>query len=379
MNIKKKQVLIVGAGLFGLTCAHELRKKTNFSISVVDKRNHIGGNCCSRKITNGIDIHMYGPHIFHTNNAEVAKWIQQFDKFHIMQPKVRTLAADGHAYSMPINLDTLQQVFKITNVVDAKKWFAKNQFTSAYFAKLFNAEEYYISTIGELLYNLLIKPVLLKHWGIHPRLLDVEVAARLPINLLYSDNYYHNDTIFSGVPLSTWEDVCYRILGRTNLCLNLNIDMSYKNYDIVIYTGAIDEFFNFEFGKLKYRTLDISHRTIPFTECVQGCHIMFNATHDAHTYRTVEYKLFKPTECDHTVISTETARDAEQHDDLYYPMPSQDEKTKYNMYRIKANNLLLDGKRIYIGGRLGSYKYMNMDETILQAMTLSQQVIDQNT
>lgn len=355
-----KKVLIVGAGLFGATLAHNLGAQ--FDITVVDKRNHIGGNVYTENV-NGINVHKYGAHIFRTNDKTIWNYLNSFAEFNNF---INSPIAIYHnkAYNLPFNMNTFNQLWgaKTPGVADD---IIKSQRVHCDNPK--NLEEYALSLVGTDIYNAFIKEYTEKQWGKPCHELPISIMKRIPLRFTYDNNYY--SCKYQGVPIGGYTQIIEKMLSNT--CVLLNIDgvdyvKTYKDdYDYIIYTGCIDEFYGYRFGKLEYRSLVFKEFCVQL-ENYQG-NAVVNYTDKSHPYtRVIEHKWFENTQSNYTVISKEYP---ESIGEPYYPIESETNLNLYAKYQELAKQ-----DSIIFAGRLGNYKYTDMEETISNAMILADNI-----
>jgi len=359
---KNYDYLIVGAGLFGSTVARLLTDK-GYKCLVIDKRKHIGGNCFSEKIVD-IDVHKYGVHIFHTNNNDVWDFINKFTE--IIPFKYQPIARyKNKYYSLPFNMWLFYQLWGVTTKNEAQKYINKTR------VKLTNdnLEEYAISLVGKEIYNKFIKYYTQKQWlGIKAKDLPSSIIKRLPLRYNFDTNYFND--IFQGLPANGY-DVFFNNLLK-NIDVRLETDyLWHKNEFIkiphIIYTGKIDELYIYKFGELKYLTLDFTHKI--HNKSIQQHYVINHTSNDVDYTRTIEHKFFlsKYYNLPYSVFTTETPIKWNKNAIPYYPINTKDNKALYNKYLEYHTSLQ---SNIFIGGRLGDYKYYDMDKTILEAILL---------
>ncbi len=368
MNHLREKFIIVGAGFFGLTLAERISSVFDIEVAVIEKRNHIGGNAFSYKDEKtGIEIHKYGSHIFHTSNEEVWQYVNNFAQFNSYQHHVWTNLNDT-IYSLPINLVTLQQFFgKTFSTTEAMDFF--ESFKQPGRAE--NLEQKAINTVGPELYKAFIQGYTTKQWGINPNLLPSETISRLPVRPTWNTRYF-SDT-YEGIPKEGYGKLFDKMVENKNIHLHLNSVYSKDlfNFDenqIVIYTGPIDEFFNYKCGELNWRTLDLEI-SYPEVADFQGTSVVNYASIDVPYTRIHEFKHFIPdkiTDFPRTVIMKEFSRAARRGDDCYYPVNSSQDKAILKQYK----QLQTLEKNVFFGGRLGSYQYLDMHMAIASALSL---------
>lgn len=364
-----KGILIVGAGFSGAVIARELAKNGH-KIFVIDSRNHVAGNCYTYRddITN-IMVHKYGPHIFHTDNERVWQYINQFAKMMPYVNRVKAITGDK-VYSLPINLHTINQFFdKTLNPAEAKKFIEEQADMSISNPKTF--EEQAVRFVGKPLYEAFFKHYTIKQWGTEPNNLPASILKRLPVRFNYNDNYFNHK--YQAMPKSGYTDIVEKILDHPNIILKLNTTFKSEmasDYNHVIWSGAIDQFFNHKLGRLGYRTLDFK----PFYNegDVQG-NAVINYCDDSKSYtRITEHKHFAPwEEHEKSICYKEYSRKCGENDIPYYPIRLVDDKSLLQEYIKLAGQT----KCVTFVGRLGTYRYLDMDVTIKEALETADQLI----
>lgn len=349
--------LIVGAGLYGSVLAHEL-SKINKKVLVIDKRNHIGGNVFTEKIE-GIVVHKYGCHYFHTNNKKIWDYINQFSDFYNCVPRVK-VNYDNKIYSFPINLSTLNQIY---GTITPEEAFKKLEEVKIKFDKPKNLEEWCLSQIGPDLYEIFIKNYTKKQWNKDPKELPVSIIKRIPIRLNYDDTY-HNNAKYQGIPADGYTPIFEKLLQNVDVELNSDFEKIKHNWQSkaknLIYSGTIDSFFNFCYGKLEYRSL--RHETKIMDGSYQGCAQMNYTSNNEKFTRIIEHKFIQPyQESDKTVVTWEYPSDI---GDPFYPINDEENNKKYKQYEELSKNL----HNVLIGGRLGKAIYIDMDGCIAMAL-----------
>jgi UDP-galactopyranose mutase len=349
--------MVVGSGFFGAICAKHLHDQGK-SVVVVEKRNHIGGNCYTEQ-RDGINIHAYGPHIFHTNNAEVWAWINQFAEFKPF--RLQTMAsAQGEVYSLPFSMFTFEKVY---NAKTPQKVMDCITMDSQGVRQADNLETAAIKKVGRKVYELLIKGYTEKQWMRDANTLPASIVKRLPVRFTYDTNYF-NDT-FQGIPVGGYTQIFEKLLDGIPVLLDTDFFTSpLPEYKTLIYTGPIDKFFRYKHGPLEYKTVIHKHRYFP-SENVQGCPVM-NYCDKAIPYtRTIEHKHFEGVQTEGSWVSTEfpTPYIVEQ-TDPYYPVNDERNNAIYGAYKALADSL----PNVHFGGRLAEYKYYDMHQVIESAL-----------
>ena len=360
----KYDYLIVGAGLFGAVCAYELKNK-GLKCLVIDKRTHSGGNIYCDKIED-INVHKYGAHIFHTSNKMVWDYVNKFVEFnnYINSP---IAVYKNEIYNMPFNMNTFSKMWGIKTPQEAKQ-IIENQRKEFFKESPENLEEQAINLVGKDVYQKLIKGYTEKQWGRDCKDLPPFIIKRLPLRFVYDNNYF-NDR-YQGIPIGGYNQLIEKLLDGTDVLLNTSFE-SLKNveYQKVIYTGPIDEFFKYKFGKLEYRTVKFE-TTVLDTDNYQGNAVVNYTEREVPYTRIIEHKHFEFGKQPKTVISKEYPIEWKEGLEPYYPINDDRNNALYEQYKAEAQKL----KNICFGGRLGQYKYFDMDKTIESALNLINEI-----
>jgi UDP-galactopyranose mutase len=352
--------LIVGSGLFGSICARELTDK-GYKCLVIDSRNHIGGNCYTEN-KDGINIHKYGPHIFHTNDDNLWKYINTYTKFNnfTYRPRVNY---KNKIYSFPINLLTLYQVFDVKTPTEA---ISKLENLRQKIDNPRNLEEYVLSQVGEDIYNIFIKGYTEKQWKLKGSELPASIIKRIPIRTNFDDNYFFDK--YQGIPIGGYTQIFEKLLNGIEIKLNTDFFQNREYFENIsnkiVYTGRIDEYFNYEFGELNYRTLDFQTERLEIPD-YQGVSVINYTDYNVPYTRIIEHKHFEFGNQNFTYITKEYPIDWSENKIPYYPINTDDNMKIYNKYKEKSK--ILENKLIF-GGRLGSYQYYDMHQIIGQAL-----------
>lgn len=356
------RVLLVGAGLSGAVIGRSLAE-AGHDITIVEARDHVAGNChTERDPDTGVMVHVYGPHIFHTDDAEVWKYVNSFENFLPYKNRVKTTSG-GQVYSLPINLHTINQFYGRTLRPDEAKAFIEEQAdTTIEDPQTF--EEQALRFVGPDLYEAFFKGYTIKQWGMSPTELPASILKRLPVRFNYDDNYFFH--AFQGMPENGYTAMVERILDHPKIAVHLNTTFTRDqagDYDHVFYAGPLDGWFDYELGRLGYRTLDFERFT--YDGDYQGCAVMnYGEEAVAHT-RVTEHKHFSPWEShEGSVLYREFSRLAEPGDIPYYPIRQMDEKALLADYVALAER----ETGVTFVGRLGTYRYLDMDVTIREAL-----------
>lgn len=367
--MKKYDYLVVGAGLFGATFAYEMTKKGKKCL-VIDKRNHIGGNIYCENI-NGINVHKYGAHIFHTSNKEVWDYLNQFVEFnnYINSPIANY---KGELYNLPFNMNTFTKLWSdvITpSDAQAKIELQKKELNGK---EPTNLEEQAISLVGKDIYLKLVKEYTEKQWGKDCKDLPSFIIKRLPVRFTFNNNYF-NDR-YQGIPIGGYNVIIEKMLEKCDIELNVDYLKNKEHYDSlankILYTGMIDEYFNYALGNLEYRSLKFENEVLPNIDNYQGNAVVNYTSKDQSYTRIIEHKHFEFNECEGTVITKEYPCDWKIGDEAFYPVNDEKNNNLFNKYKELATK----EKNIIFGGRLGNYKYYDMDKIIAEALLLASSI-----
>jgi len=350
--------LIVGCGMFGSTFAR-LATDAGKSCLVIDKRSHIAGNCYTEKVE-GINVHKYGAHIFHTSNEVIWNFVNRFAEFnnYINSPKAYS---KGKLYSLPFNMNTFYELWGTITPDSAKKIIDEQRFKGT----PTNLEEQALSLVGKDIYETLIKDYTEKQWGRPATELPTFIIKRLPLRFTFDNNYF--DDKYQGIPIGGYTQMFEKMLNGIDVRLDVNYfeDRRYFNSlaKKVVFTGCIDEFFDYEFGQLEYRSLHFIDHLVS-SENFQGNAVINYSDKKFSTTRIIEHKHFEKSKSDVTIITHEYPQDYVKGVTPYYPINSDLNQTLYKKYKDKSNSLT----NIIFGGRLSAYKYMDMHVVIESAM-----------
>jgi UDP-galactopyranose mutase len=360
-------VLIVGAGPVGCVLAERLTNDLKLNCIIVDKRNHLAGNCYDLKNDKGVLYHKYGPHYLRFKNKKTYNYMSKFTKWipgdYIVKSYIK-----GKLYNFPINVNTIEKFFnkKFKNFNEAEK-FLNSQKVKIKNPK--NAEEFILSKVGKKIYDNFYKNYSLKQWGISPKLLNKSVLGRVPIRM-NRDNFYVKEKI-RLMPQKGYTAMFKKMISNKRITLKLNTDYNKVknkiNHKILIYTGPIDEYFNFKFGKLNWRSLKFKFETHK-KEYIQDC-VQYNYPNNFKYTRKVEIKHVTKQKNNYTIISKEYPT---QKGDPYYPIINKKNLDLYSRYLELVKNE--KKKNNYFEGRLATYKYLNTDEVIEKALLLFKKI-----
>lgn len=357
---------IVGAGLSGSTLAY-LLNKDGYKVQVIDKRNHIAGNCYT-EFKDNIYIHKYGPHIFHTDNEEVWNFVNQFAEFNNFINEPLAIAPDGNIYNLPFNMNTFSKIFNVNTPEEVKNII--NEEISIYIVNhpnIENLEDQAIRMVGETVYRLLVKGYTEKQWGTVCSHLSPDIIKRLPLRYTFNNNYF-NDR-YQGIPKEGYTKMIYNMLKDIDIKLEYDFkehkDEILENSKYIIYTGKIDEFFDYKYNNLEYRGLKFETKKLNKFN-YQGNAVINNTDVNVPYTRVIEHKHFNNDESDVTYITYEYPKESYRDDIPFYPISNVKNKTLYNKYL----DLAKDTPNVIFAGRLGKYSYFDMDDVILDCFKL---------
>ena len=359
--MKKYDYLIAGAGLFGAVFAHEMTKRGK-SCLVIDKRNHIAGNIYCEKIE-GIHVHKYGAHIFHTSNKKTWEYVNQFAEFnnYINSP---VASYKDELYNLPFNMNTFSRMWNIKTPKEAKH-IIEEQKADLNISEPKNLEEQALSLVGTDIYEKLIKGYTEKQWGRACTELPAFIIKRLPLRFIYDNNYF-NDR-YQGIPIGGYTAMVEKMLEGSNVLLETDyFEFIKKNPDIAkktVYTGMIDEYFDFQLGHLEYRTVRFETEVLD-EENYQGNAVVNYTDREVPYTRIIEHKHFEFGTQPKTVISREYSSEWKPGIEPYYPINDEKNSSLYEQYQALAQK----EKNVIFGGRLGHYKYYDLDKVIEAAL-----------
>lgn len=358
--------LVVGAGLFGATFAYEAAKRGN-EVHMIEKRSHIAGNIYTKEV-HGIQVHQYGAHIFHTSNKEVWNYVNQFAEFN-RYTNSPIANYNGEIYNMPFNMNTFN---KLWGVVTPKEALDKiNEQRAVLNGKEpENLEEQAISLVGTDIYQKLVKGYTEKQWGRKATELPAFIIRRLPVRLTYDNNYFNDD--YQGIPVGGYTQIVEKMLADDKITVETGVDFFdkkdeyLKNYDKVLFTGMIDQFFDYKLGELEYRSLRFETEELDVDNYQGNAVVNYTDAETPYT-RVIEHKHFEfgKGDKDKTVITREYPADWKRGDEPYYPV---NDKRNNSLYKEYQNLASKEAGNVIFGGRLGQYRYYNMDQVIAAAL-----------
>ncbi|MEI6728535.1 MAG: UDP-galactopyranose mutase [bacterium] len=363
----KPDIVIVGCGISGIVIAERYANILHKKILIVEKRNHIGGNCYDYYNKDGILVHKYGAHIFHTSIDEVWNYVNRFSEFTPFRLKVRSCYDGKNTVPIPVNIDTVNTLFglKIETEKEMEAWLEKER---VHIDSPTNSEESVISRMGRRIYEIMFKNYFKKQWDLWPAQVDASVNNRIPIRTNHDDTYF-TDT-FQAMPSHGYTKLFEKMLENDNIKVVLNTDyFEIKNqlsgFEKLFFTGPVDRFFDHKFGKLQYRSLNFEFTTYDQESYLEEAVIAYPNT-EKFT-RIVEYKKLTGQKKLKTTVSREIST---WEGDPFYPVPNKQNWDLYEKYKSEAEKIEQENGRIFFVGRLANYKYFNMDQTFKNALDL---------
>ena len=357
--------LIVGSGLFGAVCARELTD-LGYKCLVIDKRDHIGGNCYTKKIE-GINVHIYGPHIFHTSNEKVWEYVNRFIKFNNYRHHA-IANYDGELYSLPFNMFTFNKLWNVNTPEEVEQIIESQRFKGV----PTNLEEQALSLVGSEIYEKLIKGYTIKQWMKDPKELPPFIIKRLPVRLTFDNNYFFDK--YQGIPENGYTELFEKLLDGVETKLNSDFFENREYYESlskkIIYTGPIDKFFNYKHGYLEYRPLNFVHKVLD-KKNHQGVGQMNYTNIDTPYTRIIEHKHFENSNSDKTVITEEYPIEWSKDSEPYYPINDDTNQLILEKYIDEVGQT----NNVIFGGRLSEYKYYDMHQVIESALNKIEDII----
>lgn len=366
-SIKMTSYLVVGSGLFGAVFAEQMANGGD-KVTVIEKRNHIAGNIYTEEME-GIQVHKYGAHIFHTSNKRVWDYINQFTTFNRFT-NTPLAKSRGSLYNLPFNMNTFYALWGVETPEAAKEIIA-DQTKGFKNEKPRNLEEQALSLVGKDIYEKLIKEYTEKQWGRSCKELPAFIIRRLPLRFTFDNNYFND--LYQGIPIDGYTQIIEKMLDHPNITVQLQTDFMIKKqewlnkYDRIIYTGMIDEFYNYCFGELEYRSLTFVHEHLPI-DSFQGNAVVNYIDKKCPYTRIIEHKHFEFGTQPNTVITKEYPKQWLRSEEPYYPINNDTNQQLYQKYLTLA----LKNSQVIFGGRLGMYQYFDMHQVIEEALNLAQ-------
>ena len=367
--MKKYDFLIVGAGLYGAVFAHEAEKRGKTCL-VIDKRSHIAGNIYTEDV-DGIAVHKYGAHIFHTSNKKVWEYVQQFAEFnHYINSPIAVYKDE--LYNHPFNMNTFSKMWGIRTPAEAKEKI-QEQIAELNISEPKNLEEQALSLVGTDVYKKLVKGYTEKQWGRDCKELPAFIIRRLPLRFVYDNNYFNDP--YQGIPKGGYTRMVANMLGNTEVLLNTDYYAFIKDYEGIaettVFTGMIDEFFDYKLGVLEYRSVRFEEEKLDIDN-YQGNAVVNYTEREVPYTRIIEHKHFDFGKQPTTVISREYPSEWKKGDEPYYPINNERNNSLYAEYKELAEQQ----KNVIFGGRLGAYKYYDMDKVIEAALEKAEEILN---
>ncbi|MCX2484847.1 UDP-galactopyranose mutase [Pedobacter sp. MR2016-24] len=357
--------LIVGAGFAGSVLAERLARIANKKVLIIDKRNHIGGNAYDHYDEAGILVHKYGPHIFHTNSKDVYEYLSSYTEWRNYQHKVLA-SVDGQLLPIPINLNTINKMYGLTLSSDDVASFLESR--AEKINDIRTSEDVVVNSVGRELYEKFFRSYTKKQWDLDPSQLSAAVTARIPTRTNRDDRYF-TDT-YQVMPLHGYTRMFEKMLDHKNIHIMLNTDyrdvLGEVNYKKMIFTGPVDEYFDYRFGKLPYRSIEFKFETLDQEQFQETGTV--NYPNDYAFTRITEFKYLSGQKNTKTSVVYEFPK---AEGDPYYPIPKPDNAALYQRYR----ELTLQMENTYFVGRLATYKYYNMDQVVAQALSTFKKIL----
>lgn len=357
--MSKYDYLIVGTGLYGAVFAHEMTSNGKKCLAI-DRRNHIGGNCYTEEIE-GINVHKYGAHIFRTSDKKIWSYMQQFAEFnHFVNTPIANYR--GEIYNMPFNMNTFNKMWGVSTPAEAQE---KIESQRLHIDTPTNLEEYALQQVGKDIYEKLIKEYTEKQWGRKCRDLPVSIMRRLPIRYTYNNNYFRDP--YQGIPKGGYTKMIKKMFEGCDVDLSVDYNQNRDKYngmaDKVLYTGAIDEYYAYKLGALEYRSLRFEHEILN-EKNHQGVAVVNYTDIETPYTRIIEHKHFEFREDGNTVISKEYPLEWKLGIEPYYPINDEKNQLLYDKYQ----ELSKEDDNVIFGGRLGTYQYTDMQDTVKNAL-----------
>ncbi len=362
--MRKRHIIIIGAGLAGSVCARQLAD-ADFQVLLLDKRNHVGGNVFDHVDESGVLVQKYGPHIFHTNSDRIFRWLSRFTHWRFYEHRVLA-SVDGQYLPFPINRSTINSLYGLNlSDVEIENFLSKRRVA---IASVQTSEDLVLATVGHDLCEKFYRGYTLKQWGLDLSQLSVGVAARIPVRTNDDDRYFSD--VYQMMPLNGFTAMINNMLDHPNIRVQIETDYKPIRRELceskVIYTGSIDEFYDYQFGKLPYRSLYFEHRYIPNCKVYQSVGTI-NFPNDHGYTRVTEFKHLTGQAHSGTSIVYEYPQ---SHGEKYYPIPTEKNQKQYLKYRELSE---LESN-IFFVGRLAQYRYFNMDQVIASALKVVEKI-----
>lgn len=359
--------LIVGSGLFGSTFAN-MATSRGMKCLVIDKRTHIGGQCYTKDIE-GINVHMYGAHIFKTNDCKIWEYVNKFAEFNRFTNTVLAKSGDKF-FNLPFNMNTINEVFGVYDPSEAKRIIEKD--TPKLGREPINLEEKAIQLVGNTLYKLFIKEYTEKQWGKSCSELPASILNGFPMRYTFNNNYY--DSKYQGCPIGGYTQIFEKMLSKCDVVCDCDFFENRKLFKkiskTIIFTGKIDQYYDYRFGKLDYRSLEFEHKVLD-KDNHQGVAVVNYCNNDVKFTRCIEHKHFCNDVSTKTIVTYEYPAKYDGNNEAYYPIEDDRNMFMYKKYRKFAEH----DNKVYFGGRLGRYTYNDMAKSIADALKLAEIIL----
>lgn len=367
--LKSYDFLIVGAGLFGAVCAHEL-KKSGKKVLIIEKRDHVGGNIYTEN-QDGINVHKYGAHIFHTNDKLIWDYINQFSEFNRFTNSPLAFYK-GRLFNLPFNMNTFYQIWGTTTPEQAREKIAQQR-KEVENIEPSNLEQQAISLVGRDIYEILIKSYTEKQWGRKAKDLPAFIIKRLPVRFTFDNNYFSDK--YQGIPVGGYTQIVDKMLLGIDVLLETDFIKNKKFYienaKKIIYTGPIDEYYEYQHGSLEYRSLRFENERLDIDD-FQG-NAVVNYTDDTVSFtRIIEHKHFENAQTPYTIITREYPKEYKPGDTPYYPINDSCNMNRFKLYKKLSEK----EKNVIFGGRLAEYKYYDMHQVISSALYTVRKIVN---
>lgn len=369
--LKKYDYIVVGAGLFGSIVAREL-SESGYSVLVVEKRKWIAGNIFTKNI-DGIEVHKYGAHIFHTSDKEVWDYVNRFSNF---EPFINSPLANYHGeiYNLPFNMNTFCKIWPDVKTPDEARAKIDDEISKYAVKTPSNLEEQAISLVGKTIFTKLIKEYTEKQWGKQCDELPAFIIKRIPVRFTFDNNYF--DDVYQGIPKDGYTNFVKNILNGIDIVTDCDFIKERKKFlgkfDKVIFTGSIDEYFDYCYGVLEYRSVKFKEKKLNI-ESFQDNAVVNYTSHDVPYTRIIEHKFFNNAKTNFTIISEEYSDNWKLGMDRFYPVNDEKNNLLYHKYAERAKS----ESNVFFGGRLGLYKYLDMDDVVRQALDFMKEILNE--
>lgn len=373
--MRKIKNLVIGCGLSGAVIAEQVASRLNEEVLVIDRRNHIGGNVYD-DTESGITVHRYGPHVFHTNDSRVWRYLSRFTEWHRFMYKVRAYI-DGHEVPVPFNLNTLYRLFppnlagKLEEALIGHYGYGKR----IPILELQQVQDANLNFLADYIYRKVFLGYTAKQWGVRLEELDFSVSARVPVMVSRDDRYFHDR--YQGIPADGYTQLVGNIINHPKIKVELETDyLDIRDglaAERIFYSGAIDEYFDYCYGQLPYRSLDIQFRKFDCEYYQSTAQVNFPDNYD-YT-RSVEYKYYLNQKSPQTIVSFEYPEPFEKGmNERFYPIPNEENDALFSRYQVLADQ----EKKVFFVGRLGHYRYYNMDQVVMNALSLVDSIVEKD-